>query len=338
VTVDDGVVLRARGVSREFRTGSSLGSGRSTVRAVDEVDLELHQGEMFGLVGESGCGKSTLGKTLVRLIGPTSGTIEFAGRDITHATRRQLRTVNRQLRMVFQDPYSSLDPRKKIGQIVAEPLRLHRVVRGHALRQRVNTLFEQCGLDPAWHDRYPHELSGGQRQRVGIARALSLEPQVLIADEPVSALDVSVQASILNLLLDLQDQMGFTCLFISHDLSVVEYVSDRIAVMYLGRIVEVAAADELFARPKHPYTQALLSAELPIQADHTAGKRIMLSGDVPSPLHPPPGCRFHTRCPVAVPRCATEEPPLSPRQSDDHPVACHLVGADGVPPVMPSRR
>lgn len=338
MTADDGVVLRARGVSRDFRTGSGLSSGRSTVRAVDQVDLELHEGEIFGLVGESGCGKSTLGKMLARLLEPTSGTIELAHRDITRATRRQLRTIHHHLRMVFQDPYSSLDPRKKIGQIVAEPLRLHRIARGDALRQRVETLFDRCGLDPTWHDRYPHELSGGQRQRVGIARALSLEPQVLIADEPVSALDVSVQASILNLLLDLQDEMGFTCLFISHDLSVVEYVSDRIAVMYLGRIVEVAAADELFAHPKHPYTQALLSAELPIQVDPTADKRITLSGDVPSPLHPPSGCHFHTRCPVAVARCEREEPPLSPRQGDDHPVACHLVGADGSAPVIPSRR
>jgi len=328
---DGEVVLRARGLTKSFPVGG-LGGRRAMVRAVERVDLELRAGQIFGLVGESGGGKSTLGKLLMRLLRPTDGTLEFRGRDITNAGRRELRMVHRDLRMVFQDPYSSLDPRMTIGKIVAEPIRLHRQARGSELEDRLVELFERCGLDAAWRHRYPHELSGGQRQRVGIARALSLHPGVLIADEPVSALDVSVQAGILNLLLDLQDEMGFTCLFISHDLSVVEFMSDWIAVMYLGRIVEVARAHQLFGQPRHPYTQALLSAELPLRATPGAGGRIVLKGDVPSPLDPPRGCPFHTRCPVAVPECASEEPALSPRRGDDHWVACHLVGSDGTPP------
>ena len=323
-------VLRASGLVKEFQVGS-LGH-RSVLRAVDGVDLELAAGETFGLVGESGSGKSTLGKVLLRLQTPTAGTVEFEGRDISRAGRRELRAVHRRLRMVFQDPYSSLDPRMSIGDIVAEPLRLHRVARGRALEERVSELFDQCGLAAAWRHRYPHELSGGQRQRVGIARALSLRPSVLIADEPVSALDVSVQAGILNLLKDLQAELGFTCLFISHDLSVVEFMCDRIAVMYLGRIVEVAKASELFALPRHPYTQALLSAEPPLHAVDGAPHRVVLSGDIPSALDPPPGCRFHTRCPVAEAVCRTEDPALVPRADAGHPVACHLVLADGSGP------
>jgi oligopeptide transport system ATP-binding protein len=327
------VLLRAQGLSKEF-SGGGRGRGRATVRAVERVDMELRNGEVFGLVGESGSGKSTLGKMLMRLLEPTSGTVEFRGRDITYASRQDLRAVHRDLRIVFQDPYSSLDPRMTSGQIVAEPLRLHKVARGRELDDRVAQLFERCGLDPAWRHRYPHELSGGQRQRVGIARALSLGPSVLIADEPVSALDVSVQAGILNLLIDLQDEMGFTCLFISHDLSVVEFMSDRIAVMYLGRIVEMAQASDLFAQPRHPYTQALLSAELPLRTDSASRGRIVLSGDLPSPLNPPLGCRFHTRCPVAESRCRSEEPALSTRRGDGHWVACHLVEEDGTAPAL----
>ncbi|TDC47903.1 ABC transporter ATP-binding protein [Jiangella ureilytica] len=323
-------MLRAGGLVKDFQVGSV--GRRSVLRAVDGVDLELAAGETFGLVGESGSGKSTLGKVLLRLQTPTAGTVEFEGRDISRAGGRELRAVHRRLRMVFQDPYSSLDPRMSIGDIVAEPLRLHRVARGRDLEARVTGLFDQCGLAAAWRHRYPHELSGGQRQRVGIARALSLRPSVLIADEPVSALDVSVQAGILNLLKDLQADLGFTCLFISHDLSVVEFMCDRIAVMYLGRIVEVAKASELFALPRHPYTQALLSADPPLHADAAATPRVVLSGDMPSALDPPPGCRFHTRCPVAEAVCRTEDPALVPRAADGHPVACHLVLADGSGP------
>ncbi|MBB5785704.1 ABC transporter ATP-binding protein [Jiangella mangrovi] len=326
----EGTVLRASGLVKEFQVGS-LGH-RSVLRAVDGVDLDLAAGETFGLVGESGSGKSTLGKVLLRLQTPTAGTVEFEGRDISRAGGRELRAVHRRLRMVFQDPYSSLDPRMSIGDIVAEPLRLHRVARGRSLEERVSELFDHCGLAAAWRHRYPHELSGGQRQRVGIARALSLQPSVLIADEPVSALDVSVQAGILNLLKDLQAELGFTCLFISHDLSVVEFMCDRIAVMYLGRIVEVAKASELFAQPRHPYTQALLSAEPPLHAVDGAAQRVVLSGDMPSALDPPPGCRFHTRCPVAEAVCRTDDPALVPRGDDGHPVACHLVLADGTGP------
>ncbi|MFF0372595.1 ABC transporter ATP-binding protein [Micromonospora sp. NPDC005087] len=324
-------VLRARGLIKEFPVGGSLGR-KSALRAVDQVDLELHAGKTHGLVGESGSGKSTLGKLLMRLLTPTAGTVEFEGQDITRADRRQLRPVHRRLRMVFQDPYSSLDPRMTIGDIVAEPLRLHRVARGRALDERVAALFDQCGLSPAWRHRYPHELSGGQRQRVGIARALSLQPSLLIADEPVSALDVSVQAGILNLLKDLQQQLGFTCLFISHDLSVVEFMSDRIAVMYLGKIVEEAKASELFVQPRHPYTQALLSAEPPLRAAPDAARRVVLSGDLPSALDPPAGCLFHTRCPVAEPTCRVEQPELATRGDDEHLVACHLVLPDGTGP------
>jgi len=326
-----GPVLRASGLVKEYRVGGSLGRG-SVLRAVDQVDLELYPGQTYGLVGESGSGKSTLGRLLMCLTRPTAGTVEFEGKDITRAGRRELRAVHRKLRMVFQDPYSSLDPRMTIGDIVAEPLRLHRIARGRALDRRVAELFDQCGLAATWRSRYPHELSGGQRQRVGIARALSLQPSVLIADEPVSALDVSVQAGILNLLRDLQRQHGFACLFISHDLSVVEFMSDHIAVMYLGTIVETGEAADVFTQPRHPYTQALLSAEPPLRAESGAARRVVLAGDLPSAVDPPTGCRFHTRCPVAQPGCLTEQPALVPRGGDRHLVACHLVRPDGTGP------
>lgn len=333
VSADTGPLLRVAGLSKDFRLGGGLGGRRETLRAVDTVDIVLRPRETMGLVGESGSGKSTLGKLVMRLLEPTSGTIEFGGRDITHAGRRELRGVHRQIRMVFQDSYSSLDPRMTAGQIVGEPLRLHRVVRGRELDNYVAELFGKCGMDPAWRARYPHELSGGQRQRVAIARALSLRPTVLICDEPTSALDVSVQAGIINLLLDLQDEIGFACLFISHDLGLVRFVSDRIAVMYLGRIVEEGKAGELYGQPRHPYTQALLSAAMPLGTDSENQQVISLTGDMPSPLHPPQGCRFHSRCPVAEDRCRAEEPALAPRGNDDHRVACHLVGENGAAPV-----
>lgn len=330
------VILRATDLRKDFVRGGFLAGERTTLRAVDGVSLELRAGQTLGLVGESGSGKSTLGKCLLRLEEPTAGTVHLDGVDITRASSRDMRQLRTRLRMVFQDPYSSLNPRMTIGDIVAEPLRVHNVYRRRDRDREVARLFDRCGLSPEWRSRYPHELSGGQRQRVGIARALSLSPDVLIADEPVSALDVSVQASILNLLVDLQREMGFACLFISHDLGVVEYVSDDTAVMYLGQIVESGSTADLFRQPRHPYTQSLLSATLPLaDADDEAG-RIVLQGDLPSPVAPPPGCRFHTRCPIAAEICTSHVPPLAPRSGDDHLVACHFVGEDGRPPDLPA--
>jgi oligopeptide transport system ATP-binding protein len=300
------------------------------VHAVDGVSFTIGRGEMLGLVGESGSGKSTVANCVMRLVEPTDGTIRLAGTDISHLSRRALRPLRRQMHMVFQDPYSSLDPRMTCGQIVAEPLDVQGLAKGRDLDARVRDLFDQVGLRDELRHRYPHELSGGQRQRVGLARALAVSPALLVADEPVSALDVSVQASILNLLRDLQERLGFSCLFITHDLATVEYLCDRVAVMYLGKIVELAPTDALFADPKHPYTQALLSAAvLPDPELQRKRARVVLDGDVPSPLDPPSGCRFRTRCPLeprSAPRSHDEEPPLVD-VGGDHSVACHLVGA-----------
>ncbi|MFI7634437.1 ABC transporter ATP-binding protein [Nonomuraea sp. NPDC049400] len=296
------------------------------VRAVDGLSLEIGQGEVLGLVGESGSGKSTVGKCVLRLTEPTSGTIELDSRDITHLSRRAMRPLRRDVHMVFQDPFSSLNPRFTIGQIVAEPLLRHKVAGRREVSGRVSAMLEKVGLRQDMRSRYPHELSGGQRQRVGLARALILEPKLVVADEPVSALDVSVQASVLNLITDLQRDMGFSCLFITHDLSVVEFLADRVAVMYLGKIVESGPTAEIFAGPRHPYTQALLSAA-PV-ADpvrQRERRRIVLGGDVPSPVDPPAGCRFHTRCPLAYDACRTEEPLLQDPRRNGHPAACHLV-------------
>jgi oligopeptide/dipeptide ABC transporter ATP-binding protein len=296
------------------------------------VSFALAPGEMLGLVGESGSGKSTVANCVVRLTEPTAGLIRLHGTDITHLSRRAMRPHRRQLHMVFQDPYSSLNPRMTTGQIVGEPLRLHGLAGRRDVDDRVATLFDRVGLRPELRFRYPHELSGGQRQRVGLARALSVEPSVLVADEPVSALDVSVQASILNLLRDLQQDLGFSCLFITHDLSTVEFLCDRVAVMYLGRIVETAPVAELFAAPKHPYTQALLSAAVvPDPTVQRTRRRIVLSGDIPSPLAPPSGCAFRTRCPLAQEICAAELPPLR-EVAAGHEAACHLIGEDGRAP------
>jgi oligopeptide/dipeptide ABC transporter ATP-binding protein len=307
------------------------------VYAVDGVSFAIGQGEMLGLVGESGSGKTTVGNCIMRLLEPTDGTILLKGRDITHLSRREMRPLRREMHMVFQDPYSSLDPRMTCGQIVGEPLRTQRLARGAQLENRIRELFDAVGLRPELRYRYPHELSGGQRQRVGLARALSVSPSLLIADEPVSALDVSVQAAILNLMRDLQQDMHFSCLFITHDLATVEYLCDRVAVMYLGEIVELAETDELFSRPQHPYSQALLSAAVVADPEvQRTRRRIVLEGDIPSPLAPPSGCRFRTRCPLepeSAPRSHEEEPPLLEFEPG-HFVACHLVHAGREAPVL----
>jgi oligopeptide transport system ATP-binding protein len=337
--MSDEPLVEVTGLVKHYQGGGKLGRGRSVVRAVDGVDLTIGVGEVLGLVGESGSGKSTVGKCIARLIKPTAGTIQLLGRDISGLSRSQMRPLRRDVHMVFQDPYSSLNPRMTIGEIVAEPLRQHDEARGAERRRRVGEMLERAGLRQQMGSRYPHELSGGQRQRVALARALVLGPKLIVADEPVSALDVSVQASILNLILALQKDMGFSCLFITHDLSVVEFISDRIAVMYLGKIVETATRQELFRDPQHPYTQALLSAApVPDPTRYEARERIVLGGDLPSQSVVVPGCPFHPRCPLAVDRCRTEVPALTGVTSPDHPVSCHLVTPeDGAPDISRGR-
>jgi oligopeptide transport system ATP-binding protein len=306
------------------------------VHAVDGVSLTVQRGETLGIVGESGCGKSTLARLLVRLHAPTSGTITFAGTDITTLSRRQLRPFRREMQMIFQDPYASLNPRKRVGQIVGDPLHIHRRGSSAAIRREVRDLLEVVGLSPHHVNRYPHEFSGGQRQRIGVARALALNPQLIVADEPVSALDVSIQAQVVNLLDDLQDEFRLTYVFIAHDLGVVRHVSDRIAVMYLGVIIEIAPADRLYEQPIHPYTEALLSAIPAIDTDDGGGpaqrERIVLEGEVPSPIDPPSGCRFHPRCRYATEICRVEQPPLADF-GDGRLAACHhpLGGVTPVP-------
>jgi oligopeptide/dipeptide ABC transporter ATP-binding protein len=323
---DTEVLLSADRVRKYFPVASGrLLPGRPLqVRAVDDVSLEVRAGETLGLVGESGCGKSTLGRCLLRLYELTSGTVTFAGQDISTLSRRHMRPLRRELQMIFQDPYASLNPRKRVGTIISEPLHIHHQGDRAAIRERTRELMDLVGLSPEHANRYPHEFSGGQRQRVGVARALALNPRLVIADEPVSALDVSIRAQVINLLDDLQDSLGLTYIFIAHDLGVVRHVSDRIAVMYLGQIVELSPAEELYERPVHPYTEALLSA-VPVPDPDAAAtrKHIVLEGDVPSPVAPPPGCRFSPRCRYATEVCRTEEPPLVPHGGDGHVAACH---------------
>ena len=303
-----------------------FGKPSGAVRAVDGVTLSMARGETLGLVGESGCGKSTLGNAILRVVEPTSGAIRLAGIDLARLEGEELRQARRRAQMVFQDPFASLDPRMRIGDSIGEPLLVHGLAHGEELRARVGDLLRRVGLEPVHAARYPHEFSGGQRQRIVIARALALSPDLVICDEPVSALDVSVRGQILNLLLELQRGLGTAFLFVSHDLSVVRHVSDRIAVMYLGRIVELAERDALFRKPRHPYTEALISAiPLPDPPAQRARRRIILSGEIPSPARPHSGCTFHTRCPMATARCRVEAPALLPREGGAL-VACHEAG------------
>jgi len=321
------VILEVRNLVKHFRVGGGFLSGApAVVKAVDDVSFTIFRGETLGLVGESGCGKTTTGRCILQLERPTSGQVIFEGRDLTALSEVELRPVRRRIQVIFQDPYSSLNPRMTVGQIIAEPLGVHRIVPDRTARAaRVQELLRRSGLLPAMADRYPHELSGGQRQRVGIARALAMEPGLIVCDEPVSALDVSIQAQIINLLEELQAELGLTYLFVAHDLSVVRHISDRVVVMYLGKIVEITDRKSLYEDPQHPYTKALLSAvPIPDPVIEARREHIVLGGEVPSPLNPPPGCVFHPRCPIAIDECRRGIPELR-EVKPGHRVACIRV-------------
>jgi peptide/nickel transport system ATP-binding protein len=317
-------ILSTSGLTRHFPVKNGLYGAGGTLKAVDGVDLLLYPGEVLGLAGESGCGKSTVAKLVMGLLPPTSGTITFAGKELGTMDKKEISAFRRQVQMIFQDPFSSLNPRMRVGDIIGEPLTIHRSASGEQLRDKVLQLMARVGLAPEQYHRYPHEFSGGQRQRIGIARALAAGPRLVIADEPVSALDLSIQAQIVNLLQELKEEFSLSLLFIAHDLSVVRHMSDRIAIMYLGKIVECAPREELFSRYLHPYTEALLSA-IPQLAPRQGQKRIILSGDLPSPIAPPPGCPFHTRCPYARPLCRQQVPSLEEKETG-HTAACHFSG------------
>jgi peptide/nickel transport system ATP-binding protein/oligopeptide transport system ATP-binding protein len=318
--------VQVRGLVKHFplTRGILIQRKIGAVQAVDGVSLDVHRGETLGIVGETGCGKSTTARLIMRLLDPTAGEIRFDGQDITNLKGSRLKAIRREMQMIFQDPYSSLNPRKTIGATIGQPFAIHGLLKGKGERKRaVQELMETVGLNPEHYNRYPHEFSGGQRQRIGVARALALKPKLLIADEPVSALDVSIQAQVLNLLNDMQRELGLTLVFIAHDLSVVRHMCDRVAVMYLGRIVEIGPGDALYEFPRHPYTGALLSAVPVADPSLRAGDRELLSGDVPSPANPPKACRFHTRCPKAQQLCTQEDPPLQDKGTGTE-AACHF--------------
>jgi oligopeptide transport system ATP-binding protein len=318
-------LLEIRNLKKHFPVGQALFSrNKDVLKAVDGVNLSVEQGETLGLVGESGCGKSTLGRAILRLIEPTSGEVYFEGKNLLAMSQRELRDMRRQMQIIFQDPYASLNPRMRVGDIVGEGLEIHKIAKGRAKRDRVIELLRQVGLREDHYGRYPHEFSGGQRQRIGIARALGVGPKFIVCDEPVSSLDVSIQAQIINLLQELQEKMHLTYLFISHDLRVVEHISHRVAIMYLGKVVEIAQSDTIYRDAKHPYTRALLSS-VPIPEVDGKKERVLLQGDVPSPVNPPSGCAFHPRCAYRAGICDQMEPPLD-FDAASHGVACHVFG------------
>jgi oligopeptide/dipeptide ABC transporter ATP-binding protein len=331
--MSDEVILKVTDAVKHFPVQSTkMRRSHDVVHAVDGVSFEVRRGETIGLVGETGCGKSTLARSVARLLNLTSGTVEFEDQNISRLKPRHLGKVRREMQMIFQDPYGSLNPKRRVGSIIGDPYAIHGIARGHERTRRVQEIMELVGLNPEHYNRFPAEFSGGQRQRIGVARALALHPKLVICDEPVSALDVSIQAQVLNLLADLQQQLNLTYIFISHDLSVVRHVSDRLMLMYLGKVVESGPSAEVYKAPRHPYSNALLSAvPLPDPRAMQHRQRIVLAGDVPSPINPPSGCRFHPRCPKAQPRCIEEEPLLIPRLGDgvEHIAACHFPVREG---------